>query len=76
MTARGYVLYQEPNLAEHLDPLRDHRYTSLQQLRAYREQVCHFVVQYKSICFIYRLFQVIGEAYVNHHFFQVDRAED
>ncbi|KAJ7829922.1 hypothetical protein B0H14DRAFT_3143733 [Mycena olivaceomarginata] len=57
MTARGYALYQELNLAERLDPLRDHRYGSLRQLRAYREQV-------------------VGEAYVNHPFFQVDRAED
>ncbi|KAJ7817700.1 hypothetical protein B0H14DRAFT_3877419 [Mycena olivaceomarginata] len=57
MTARGYALYQELNLAERLDPLRDHRYASLRQLRAYREQV-------------------VGEAYVNHPFFQVDRAED
>ncbi|KAJ7875255.1 hypothetical protein B0H14DRAFT_3859475 [Mycena olivaceomarginata] len=57
MTARGYALYQELNLAECLDPLRDHRYALLRQLRAYREQV-------------------VGEAYVNHPFFQVDRAED
>ncbi|KAJ7854187.1 hypothetical protein B0H14DRAFT_3449787 [Mycena olivaceomarginata] len=57
MTARGSALYQGVNLAEHLDPLRDHRYASLRQLRAYREQV-------------------VGEAYVNHPFFQVDRAED
>ncbi|KAJ7872495.1 hypothetical protein B0H14DRAFT_3131545 [Mycena olivaceomarginata] len=57
MTARGYALYQELNLAERLDPLRDHRYASLRQLRAYREQV-------------------VGEAYVNHPFFQVDRAEE
>ncbi|KAJ7775832.1 hypothetical protein B0H14DRAFT_2631802 [Mycena olivaceomarginata] len=46
MTARGYALYQEFNLAERLDLLRPH-------LCAYREQ-----------------------AYVNHPFFQVDRAED
>ncbi|KAJ7807193.1 hypothetical protein B0H14DRAFT_2609910 [Mycena olivaceomarginata] len=57
MTARGYALYQELNLAERLDPLRGHRYASLRELRAYREQV-------------------VGEAYVNHPFFQVDRADD
>jgi hypothetical protein len=28
MTARGYTLYQELNLAECLDPLRGHRYTT------------------------------------------------
>ncbi|KAJ7692952.1 hypothetical protein B0H14DRAFT_2199871, partial [Mycena olivaceomarginata] len=57
MTARGYALYQELNLAERLDPLRGHRYASLRELRAYREQA-------------------VGEAYVNHPFFQVDRADD
>ncbi|KAJ7857968.1 hypothetical protein B0H14DRAFT_2578135 [Mycena olivaceomarginata] len=54
MTARGYALYQELNLAEHFDPLRGYRYAFL---HAYREQV-------------------IGKAYVNHPFFQVDRADD
>ncbi|KAJ7887000.1 hypothetical protein B0H14DRAFT_3430849 [Mycena olivaceomarginata] len=54
MTARGYALYQELNLAEHFDPLRGYKYAFL---HAYREQV-------------------IGEAYVNHPFFQVDRADD
>ncbi|KAJ7318610.1 hypothetical protein DFH08DRAFT_971348 [Mycena albidolilacea] len=39
MTARGYALYQELNPAERLDPLQGHRYASLRQLRAYREQV-------------------------------------